>query len=145
MLASGATSYLVKDSDLEDIMHAVTRSVDGDALLADGVVQHVASELGSRLGTRARTRQRNDPTKAERISRVIDGRGGLEMAYQPIVELSSGRSSGSKRWPDSRTSRSGPPDDWFEEAAEIGFGNGAPGRRGGAALAALAGCRPISS
>ena len=49
MLASGATSYLVKDSSLEEIVEAVTRSIDGGASLADSVTEHVASELGSRL------------------------------------------------------------------------------------------------
>jgi CheY-like chemotaxis protein len=121
MLANGATSYLVKDSDLDDIMHAVTRSVDGDALLADGVVQHVVSELGSRLAhEHGLEEERSD--ESERIRRLIDGRGGLEMAYQPIVELSSGRIVGIEalaRFP-SRPERA--PDVWFKEATEIGLG-----------------------
>jgi EAL domain-containing protein (putative c-di-GMP-specific phosphodiesterase class I) len=121
MLASGATSYLVKDSDLDDIMHAVTRSVDGDALLADGVVQHVVSELGSRLAHEHELEEERSD-ESERIRRLIDGRGGLEMAYQPIVELSSGRIVGIEalaRFP-SRPERA--PDVWFKEATEIGLG-----------------------
>jgi EAL domain-containing protein (putative c-di-GMP-specific phosphodiesterase class I)/ActR/RegA family two-component response regulator len=121
MLASGATSYLVKDSDLDEIMHAVTRSVDGEALLSNGVVQHVVSELGSRLA-REHGLEEERSDEEGRIRRLIDGRGGLEMAYQPIVELSSGRIVGVEAlarfpsWP-KRT-----PDVWFKEATEIGLG-----------------------
>ncbi len=121
MLASGATSYLVKDADLDEIMNAVTRSVDGEALLANGVVQHVVSELGSRLA-REHGLEEERSDEEGRIRRLIDGRGGLEMVYQPIVELSSGRIVGVEAlarfpsWP-KRT-----PDVWFREATEIGLG-----------------------
>jgi EAL domain-containing protein (putative c-di-GMP-specific phosphodiesterase class I)/ActR/RegA family two-component response regulator len=121
MLASGATSYLVKDSDLDDIMRAVTRSVDGDASLSDGVAQHVVSELGSRLAhERGLAEERYE--KEKRIRRFIDGRGGLSIAFQPMVELSSGRIVGVEALARFPTEPKRTPDVWFEEATEIGLG-----------------------
>ena len=121
MLASGATGYLVKDSDLDEIMQAVTRSGDGEALLSNRVVHHVVAELGSRLA-REHGLEEERSDKEERIKRLIDGRSAMEIAYQPIVELSSARIVGVEAlarfpgWP-KRT-----PDLWFKEATEIGLG-----------------------
>ena len=121
MLASGATSYLVKDSSLEEIVEAVTRSIDGGASLADSVTEHVASELGSRLALeRELATERRD--KRERIRRVIRGISLMNMVYQPIVELTSGTVVGLEalaRFPDESVR---PPDEWFDEAAEVGLG-----------------------
>ena len=121
MLASGATSYLVKDSSLEDIMEALARSVEGDASLSEGLTRHVVSELSSRLAREhGLAEERRD--KEARIRRFIDGTGGLAMAYQPIVELSSGRIVGVEalsRFP-SEPKRT--PDVWFNEATEVGLG-----------------------
>ena len=121
MLASGATSYLVKDSSLEEIVEAVTRSIDGGASLADSVTEHVASELGSRLALeRELATERRD--KRERIHRVIRGTSPMNIVYQPIVELTSGTVVGLEalaRFPDESVR---PPDEWFDEAAEVGLG-----------------------
>ena len=118
MLASGATSYLEKDSDLDDIMHAVTRSVDGDALLSEGVVQHVVSELGSRLAhehgleeddrrsgthqaSHRRTRRPGDGVPADRRALV----GQVMVGVEALA-----------RFPN-RPKRA--PDVWFKEATEV--------------------------
>ena len=121
MLANGATSYLVKDSSLEEIVEAVTRSIDGGASLADSVTEHVASELGSRLALeRELAMERRG--KRERIRRTIRGTSPMNMVYQPIVELTSGTVVGLEalaRFPDEPVR---PPDEWFDEAAEVGLG-----------------------
>lgn len=120
MLASGATSYLVKDCALEDIIEAVARATEGAASLSNGVTQHVVAELGTRLA-REHGLAEEAREKERRIRRFIDGTGGLAMAFQPIVELSSGRIVGVEalaRFPGEprRT-----PDVWFGEAIEVGL------------------------
>jgi EAL domain-containing protein (putative c-di-GMP-specific phosphodiesterase class I) len=118
MLASGATSYLVKDSSLEDILDAIARSVEGDASLSEGLVQHVVSELATRLA-REHGLAEERRSRHERIRRFIDGTGGLAMAYQPIVELASGRIAGVEalaRFPGEPTWA---PNLWFDEAVEV--------------------------
>jgi EAL domain-containing protein (putative c-di-GMP-specific phosphodiesterase class I)/ActR/RegA family two-component response regulator len=120
MLASGATSYLVKDSSLEDIMEAVARSVDGDASLSEGVTQHVVSELGARLAReQGLAEERRD--KEGRIRGFIGGTGGLSMAYQPIVELSSGRIVGVEALARFPGEPKRAPNLWFDEAIEVGL------------------------
>jgi EAL domain-containing protein (putative c-di-GMP-specific phosphodiesterase class I) len=121
MLASGATSYLVKDSSLEDIMEALARSVEGDASLSDGLTRHVVSELSSRLA-REHGLAEERREKEARIRCFIDGTGGLAMAYQPIVELSSGRIVGVEALSRFPSERKRTPDVWFNEAAEVGLG-----------------------
>jgi EAL domain-containing protein (putative c-di-GMP-specific phosphodiesterase class I)/CheY-like chemotaxis protein len=121
MLASGATSYLVKDSSLEEIVEAIARAVGGGASLSGSVTEHVASELGSRLALeRGLAQERRD--KRERIWPFIEGTAEFVMVYQPIVELESGRIVGLEalaRFPGEPT-RS--PDEWFDEAVEVGLG-----------------------
>jgi CheY-like chemotaxis protein len=144
MLASGATSYLVKDSSLEEIVEAVTRSIDGGASLADSVTEHVASELGSRLALeRGLATERRD--KRERIRWVIRGTSLMNIVYQPIVERTSGTVVGLEalaRFPDESVR---PPDEWFDEAAEVGLGARLQARRFDRRSERSAGYRPMSS
>jgi EAL domain-containing protein (putative c-di-GMP-specific phosphodiesterase class I) len=121
MLASGATSYLLKDSSLDDILDAVGRSVEGHASLADAVTEHVVSELATRLAQeRGVAEERQD--RLVRIETLLDGNEGFLMAYQPIVEVATGHIVGLEalaRFPGDpkRT-----PDVWFREASEVGLG-----------------------
>jgi EAL domain-containing protein (putative c-di-GMP-specific phosphodiesterase class I)/CheY-like chemotaxis protein len=121
MLASGATSYLVKDSPIDDILEAVARSVDGEASLSEGVTQHLVAQLGSRLALEhGLAEERRD--QEERIQRCIDGTGGMAMAFQPIVEVSSGRIVGVEALARFPSEPKQAPNVWFDEAAKVGLG-----------------------
>lgn len=49
MLAGGATSFLVKDDSMEDIIDAIRRAAHGGATISPAVAGHVASQLGAKL------------------------------------------------------------------------------------------------
>ncbi len=136
MLASGATSYLIKDSSLEDIVEAVAKAVDGGACLAGGVTQHVVSELGNRLA-RERGSEEERRIKEARIRRIISGAERMNMAYQPIVELSSGRIMGVEALARFDAAPGWTPDVWFAEASAVGLGQELQLAAIGVALTAL--------
>jgi EAL domain-containing protein (putative c-di-GMP-specific phosphodiesterase class I)/CheY-like chemotaxis protein len=121
MLANGATSYLTKDASFDDIVDAIVRSVDGDALLSSTVTKHVVAELGARL-EQEQGQAEHRREKERRLQRLLEGGGGLTMAYQPIVALTTGVTVGVEALarfslPPERT-----PDRWFAEAVEVGLG-----------------------
>jgi len=121
MLASGAIGYLTKDASFDDIVDAIVRSMEGDALLSSTVAKHVVAELGARLerehGHAERRRE-----KERRIRGLLDGEEGLTMAYQPIVCLESGTIVGVEALARFALEPQRTPDRWFEDAVEIGLG-----------------------
>jgi EAL domain-containing protein (putative c-di-GMP-specific phosphodiesterase class I) len=121
MLANGATSYLTKDSSFDEIVDAIVRSVDGEALLSSNVTKHVVAELGARL-EREHERAEGRLEKERRIRRLLTGRANLTMVYQPIVSLNSGLVVGVEALARFAALPQRTPDRWFAEAVEIGLG-----------------------
>ena len=73
MLVAGASGYVLKDSDGDEILTAVSRAAQGGALLSSGVTSHVIEELTTAL---ERERRRT---------------GELEAAQDALVERSTRR------------------------------------------------------
>ena len=73
MLVAGASGYVLKDSDGDEILTAVSRAAQGGALLSSGVTSHVIEELTEAL---ERERRRT---------------GDLEAAQDALVERSTRR------------------------------------------------------
>ncbi|HEU4865778.1 MAG TPA: response regulator [Actinomycetota bacterium] len=73
MLVAGASGYVLKDSDGDEILTAVSRAAQGGALLSSGVTPHVIEELTTAL---ERERRRT---------------GELEAAQDALVERSTRR------------------------------------------------------
>jgi signal transduction histidine kinase len=73
MLVAGASGYVLKDSDGDEILTAVSRAAQGGALLSSGVTSHVIEELTTAL---ERERKRT---------------GELEAAQDALVERSTRR------------------------------------------------------
>ena len=73
MLVAGASGYVLKDSDGDEILTAVSRAAQGGALLSSGVTSHVIEELTEAL---ERERRRT---------------GELEAAQDALVERSTRR------------------------------------------------------
>ena len=73
MLVAGASGYVLKDSDGDEILTAVSRAAQGGALLSSGVTSHVIEELTTAL---ERERRRT---------------GELEAAQDALVDRSTRR------------------------------------------------------
>jgi signal transduction histidine kinase len=73
MLVAGASGYVLKDSDGDEILHAVQQAASGRGVLSPGITPSVIDELTEALGReRRRTRQ-------------------LEMAQQALLERAARR------------------------------------------------------
>ncbi|HXF72903.1 MAG TPA: EAL domain-containing protein [Actinomycetota bacterium] len=111
MLRAGATSYVTKDADPEELVDAIRRAMgrEGEPMpFAGHVLQGVDPHL--------------DPEEAsarmERIGRVL-GDGGPRLVFQPVVRLATGGVAGYEalaRFPGGGRG----PDEWFAEAATVG-------------------------
>ncbi|HZT65957.1 MAG TPA: EAL domain-containing protein [Acidimicrobiales bacterium] len=60
--------------------------------------------------------------QVERVKRILDASERLEMAFQPVIDLRTGRMSHLEALARFRTDPYRPPDQWFEEAAGLGMG-----------------------
>ncbi len=111
MLRAGATSYVTKDADPEELVDAIRRAI-GRESEPMSFAGHVLHGLDPRL----------DPEEAsarmERIGRVL-GDGGPRIVFQPVVRLATGGVEGYEalaRFPGAGRA----PDEWFAEAATVG-------------------------
>lgn len=118
MLEAGATGYLVKGVS-RDLAKALRSASRGEGVLAGEVASEIIGELGTRLN-----RQRNEETQRHQQEECIREamNGGLHIAYQPIVDLQSGRIAGHEALSRFREGPRRPPDQWFAEAWAVGLG-----------------------
>ena len=88
MLVAGASGYVLKDSDGDEILTAVSRAAQGGALLSSGVTSHVIEELTRRSNASAGVRGswRSARTRSSSVRR--DGNSS-----SPGCPTSSGRPS----------------------------------------------------
>ena len=121
MLAAGAIGYLVKGAAGAEVLDAIRRSASGERRLSSEVTAEVVTELSVRLGREEQERElRSDHLR--RIRRVLENKELLEIVFQPIVDLASGRTVGVEalsRFPDDPEIA---PDKWFSDAHALGLG-----------------------
>ena len=119
MLQSGAVGYLVKGASGAEIVDAIGLSARGQSSLSPQVTGEVIKELVGQLQLRdheAQVRRR----RVDLMRRVVQNEG-MEMAFQPIVDLRNGQRVGFEALARFGGRPTRPPDRWFAEAAEIGL------------------------
>lgn len=134
MLSAGATGYVTKGSPPAEIIAAVRQAGQGLSMLSP----MASAELVQELGTRLRLDERHAADRrrgAESVAAAI--RGDMQMVFQPIVDLSSGRLAGVEALARFGGQPPQTPDVWFAEAAKLGLGSSLERAAFGAALPAL--------
>ena len=119
MLQAGAVGYLLKGSTAEEIVDAVARSAKGLSSLSPQVAGEVIQELVGQLELRdheAQVRRR----RMELVREVLQGEG-VNVAFQPIVDLRDQRVVGMEALARFGTKLTRSPERWFSEAADIGL------------------------
>ena len=118
MLRSGATGYVVKGSSADQILTAIRQAAAGGSALSPDVarlvVEHAADDLQRRTAT-------EDGQRAElhRLQSAMDSK--MTVAYQPIVELASGKCVGYEALARFANPARQAPDQWFAQAAAAGI------------------------
>jgi PAS domain S-box-containing protein len=100
---------------------------DGHTVVLQGTTSAIHDEQGAVVGYRGTRRMLTDAMMAERIvaagagrvRRVLDDEA-IDIALQPIIDLTTGRLTGVEALTRFRDGR--PPDVWFREAIEAGMG-----------------------
>ncbi|HXA29013.1 MAG TPA: EAL domain-containing protein [Candidatus Angelobacter sp.] len=119
MLTAGAVGYLVKGATAEQIVEALHKAARGmpslSPVLAPAVVdalrEHLALDHNAKEGQRRRLAA---------IRSVLD-RERMNMVFQPIVELDSGRTVGFEALARFCDDPSRSPADWFADAEMVGL------------------------
>jgi EAL domain-containing protein (putative c-di-GMP-specific phosphodiesterase class I)/FixJ family two-component response regulator len=120
MLRAGALGYVVKGTAVSEIVDTVRRIAKGEPGFSAEAAAGVMDELSERLQTEEEeVRVRRQRT--ERVRRVLTGKG-IEMVFQPLVDLVSGITQGYEALARFNVAPRQGPDVWFAEAASVGLG-----------------------
>jgi EAL domain-containing protein (putative c-di-GMP-specific phosphodiesterase class I)/CheY-like chemotaxis protein len=120
MLGAGAVGYLVKGTSSDEIVRAIGRAVRGQTSVSTEVMAGVVSELTTQL-EREDLRAEERHERLGRIRRVLRGEG-MAIVYQPIWDLRPQTIVGMEALARFSIAPERPPNEWFDEAAELGLG-----------------------
>ncbi|MFP5298240.1 MAG: EAL domain-containing protein [Actinomycetota bacterium] len=120
MIKAGATGYLVKGSETQEIIAAIRKVTEGQGAISPSVAHEVLDELAGKLESEdveISIRRRQE----KRIRNAISG-GILRSVYQPIVHLASREISGFEALTRFDGYLDRPVYVWFTEAKTLGLG-----------------------
>ena len=123
MVRAGAIGYIVKGSARDQIVSVLDRARKGEAILSGQVASLVVTELSAHL----RDQEREAEHKRQDLAAIrrLAGGEGLELRFEPIVDLVLGALAGVEALP-WRSSGAGVGggalESWSATAARVGFG-----------------------
>ncbi|MEA2682610.1 MAG: hypothetical protein QOK05_938 [Chloroflexota bacterium] len=121
MLEAGAVGYLVKGTLPSDVISGIRQVAAGKAPLSPEVAGGIVDRVRAQLDVESAAQQRRQ-TLVDQVSFAIDG-DGLDMVYQPIVDIEVGRLVGVEALARFSIEPRRPPNEWFAAAAEVGLGS----------------------
>jgi EAL domain-containing protein (putative c-di-GMP-specific phosphodiesterase class I)/FixJ family two-component response regulator len=121
-LNAGAKDFVAKPFDRVEVVQRVRNLLETQALYQR--VQRHNVELQAELERQADEQRKataDVDRRRARIERALEA-GALEMVFQPIVDLSTSRIVGAEALARFSCEPRRPPDQWFNEANEVGLG-----------------------
>jgi EAL domain-containing protein (putative c-di-GMP-specific phosphodiesterase class I)/ActR/RegA family two-component response regulator len=119
MLQAGAVGYLVKGILPSEVIAGIFHAAAGEAPISPEVAGGVIDRLRGQLEIEAATDKRRSDL-LEQLTIALDG-GGLDMVYQPIVDLDTQELVGVESLAKFSMTPARPPNEWFDSAAELGL------------------------
>ncbi len=120
MLRAGAMGYVVKGAPVDEIVKTVRGIARGEPGFSADAAAKMMDELSERLRTEEQEAEQLREA-GERIRKVLAGEG-LEMAFQPFADLTSGQIRGYEALARFTMEPRRGPDVWFSEAVGVGLG-----------------------
>jgi EAL domain-containing protein (putative c-di-GMP-specific phosphodiesterase class I)/AmiR/NasT family two-component response regulator len=120
-LEAGAKDFLIKPVDRDDVLLRIRNHLETAALYAR--VQADNRRLQAELAKRERATRLEDQERRRcqgRIRHLLD-HDGIEMVFQPVVDLRTGEIVGVESLARFRSADPRPPNEWFADAAEVGL------------------------
>ena len=120
MIHAGALGYLVKGTPIVEIRAAIHRAARGEPSLSQDVAPIVVEELREQLVRDGQSRE----TRREQVARIrqVLGGAGLEIAFQPVVDIATRRPVGFEALARFAPQPTRPPNEWFADAEAVGLG-----------------------
>lgn len=137
-LAAGATDFLTKPFDRAEVLLRVHNLLQTRSLYT--AMRRHTDTLQADLDARTEAERRRAAQRqavADRIQGILATDGALEMVYQPIADLHTGRIRGVEALARFHQEPRRPPNVWFDEAASVSRGNQLELAAVGAAVGAL--------
>jgi EAL domain-containing protein (putative c-di-GMP-specific phosphodiesterase class I)/DNA-binding NarL/FixJ family response regulator len=119
MIRAGAVGYLVKGGSIDEISEAVAVAARGEAVFSASAAHQLVEELVTQAERGAGSEDRLG--RVARVQGALD-RGEPAIVFQPIIQLSSGRTVGFEALSRFSAEPKRTPDIWFGEAHEVGLG-----------------------
>lgn len=116
MLRAGASGYLSRGAAPVDVGAALEATARGETTLGGNIAGGLMADLMQHVDRATRLQQQRS-----RITDVLDG-GAVQIAFQPIVDLESGRVVGHEALSRFTAEPRQGPERWFAEAREVGLG-----------------------
>lgn len=120
MLRAGALGYVVKGESTDAIVRAIHRSLEEQTTFSSRVTDDVAHALAEQLHRVSRGSEQRRQEKEDRIRGVLGGEG-LEIVFQPILDVREGEVVGLEALARFAALPLRSPDVWFAEAAAAGL------------------------
>lgn len=119
MIAAGAHGYITKDSPPTSMLDTLKRCAAGESIFTPSSSEHVMREY-ARSSQRLAAERRDLRQREERIRKVCEP-GQMKSVFQPIVDLQTGEVVMFEALTRFNPIHGMNPQQWFEEAEEIGM------------------------
>lgn len=119
MIRAGVVGYLHKGATAEELIEGIRRAAEGRSALSAEASAEIVLELAGRL--KAQDERERSRTAQEHAIREVMRLNQIDIVFQPIVDLGSGKVVGAEALSRFTAEPIRSPDQWFADAAQVGL------------------------